>query len=115
MNKTYHDDDLKALFQRHKQEITDDGFSKKVNELLPAERQPLWHIAVLFFFVSAAFIVLFALQLLPSLNMITENLQQGIETFTQILLQILTDKYFYIIALLFLVSFAGYKVYKLVY
>ena len=102
MNKKYHDEELRVLFQQHKKEIPDAGFSKNIRHhvALYPERTPLWHYGVFAIALLCAVIVMFAFNLFPSIAQITASAQHGTEILMQLLLAVLLNKYFYLAALL---------------
>ena len=111
MNKEY-DDELKALFQQHKQEIPDNGFSKRVRQNLPAGSTPLWHYGVIAMFLLIALIIISAFNLFPSADLIVGEMQLNIEIFTQTLVSVLLNKYFYLAMLAALSVVVVYSIRK---
>ena len=97
MNKPCHDEKLKSLFRQYKQDIPDNGFSEKVKETLPAKSEPWWHYGIIALFLMMSIIVLFAFDLIPSIGLeyMAKEIIQNMEVIVQLLLFILTNKYFY--------------------
>ena len=109
MNKSYHDEELSTLFQQHKKEIPDSGFSKSTMRHISMypQRAPLWHYGIITLSLVGAAIVLFTFNLFPSIEQITASTQHGTEILMHLLLSVLLNKYFYLAALLALFSTAA--------